>query len=117
MAEALYNFLGGSLYNAAKNIEAIGTAGNTGIQEFVAKAKEARTNGADIWESIQYGASNCYSGFMDATRSWANQRVNSVADKLTPAQQAYYRALMFEAFAGIAVAASMVATWVLPKAS
>ncbi len=102
MAEASYDFLGGSLFNMAKNIEALGTAGNSGIQEFVAKAREARANGADIWESIQSGASHSYSGFMDATQSWADQRVNSVADKLTPAQQAYYRASMFEAFAGIA---------------
>ena len=51
-----------------------------------------------------YGASRGIPRFyFQVTQSWANQRVSEVADKLTPSQQAYYRAAMFEAFAGIAV--------------
>jgi len=102
-AEWSYNMLGGSLYNTAKNIEASGSAGNQAFKEFAVHAQSAYSEGADFWDSIKYGASHSYSGFLDATKTWADERVNEVADKLTPTQQAYYRASMFEAFAGIAV--------------
>ncbi|WP_445366592.1 conjugal transfer protein TraG N-terminal domain-containing protein [Methylomonas sp. BW4-1] len=104
MAEASYNFLGGSLYNTAKNIEAAGSVGNQHVKEFTGHVQHAYTQGEDFWGAIKYGASQSYSGFKEASQIWADQRVNEVADKLTPSQQAYYRAAMFEAFAGIAVA-------------
>ena len=47
---------------------------------------------------------------MQATQAWADQRVNEVADKLTPNQQAYYRAAMYESFAGIAVGGEYTGT-------
>jgi len=102
-AEWSYNTLGGSLYNSAKAIEGLGSASNKGITEFFANAEDAHSKGAGFWESIKYGASQSYSGFIQATQTWADQRANEVADKLTPNQQAYYRAAMFETFAGIAV--------------
>jgi conjugal transfer mating pair stabilization protein TraG len=45
---------------------------------------------------------------MEATRAWADHRVNEVADRLTPNQQAYYRAALFEAFAGIDVGGTQI---------
>ena len=70
------------------------------VKEFIAhNFQDAIRKGADFWDAIKYGASQSYSGFKQATQTWADQRVNEVADKLTPNQQAYYRAAMFEAFA------------------
>ncbi|OAI08189.1 conjugal transfer protein TraG [Methylomonas methanica] len=102
-AEASYNFLGGSLYNSVKNIEAVGAGSQQFVKEFWTHANEAYTKGADYWDAIKYGASQSYSGFKEATKNWADQRVNEVADKLTPSQQVYYRAAMIDAFSGIAV--------------
>ena len=103
-AEFSYNMLGGSLYNTAKTIEAVGSAGNRmRLRSLLAHIEDAYSKGADFWDAIKYAASQSYSGFKQATQTWADQRVNEVADKLTPNQQAYYRAAMFEAFAGIAV--------------
>jgi conjugal transfer mating pair stabilization protein TraG len=103
VAEGSYNYLGGSLYNSAKNIEALGTVGNQGAKDFINSAREAYSKGNDFWDAIKFGASESYSGFLETTQRWADQRVNEVADKLTLSQQAFYRASMFEAFAGIAV--------------
>jgi conjugal transfer mating pair stabilization protein TraG len=102
-AEFSYNMLGGSLYNTAKTIEAVGSAGNEYVKKFTGGYQEAISKGADKWDAVKYAASQSYPGFIQATQTWADQRVNEVADKLTPNQQAYYRAAMFEAFAGIAV--------------
>ncbi|MCQ8130936.1 conjugal transfer protein TraG, partial [Methylomonas sp. WSC-6] len=102
-AEASYNYLGGSLYNSVKNIEAVGAGSQQFVKEFWTHANEAYTKGADYWDAIKYGASQSYSGFKEATKNWADQRVNEVADKLTPSQQVYYRAAMIDAFSGIAV--------------
>lgn len=102
-AEASYNFIGGSLYNTAKNIEAAGAAGSHYVKQYNDSYDEARSRGSDIWDAVKYAASQSYPGFKEATQSWTDQRVNEVADKLTPNQQAYYRAAMFEAFAGIDV--------------
>ena len=102
-AEFSYNMLGGGVYNTAKTIEAVGSAGNQGLKDFITHAEDAYAKTDDFWGAIKYGASQSYSGFKQATQTWADQRVNEVADKLTPNQQAYYRAAMFEAFAGIAV--------------
>ena len=103
-AEASYNYLGGSLYNSAKNLEALGDVSNQHVREFAEYVQQAQARGIGIWDSIKYASSQSYSGFNEASQVWANQRVNEVADKLTPTQQTYYRAAMFEAFAGIAVA-------------
>ncbi|MEI8574962.1 conjugal transfer protein TraG, partial [Methylomonas sp. WH-1] len=102
-AEASYNYLGGSLYNSAKNIEAVGAGSQQFIKEFMSHADEAYSKSSNYWEAIKYGASQSYSGFKEATKNWADQRVNEVADKLTSSQQAYYRAAMIDAFSGIAV--------------
>ena len=102
-AEASYNYLGGSLYNSAKNMEAVGAGSRQFVKEFMSHANDAHSKGADYWDAIKYGASQSYSGFKEATKNWADQRVNEVADELTPSQQAYYRAAMIDTFAGIAV--------------
>jgi conjugal transfer mating pair stabilization protein TraG len=103
-AEFSYNMLGGSIYNTAKDIEAAGAAGSLVVKQFTDSFKEARSKGENYWESLKFAASQSYPGFTEATNTWADQRVNAVADRLTPTQQAYYRAAMFEAFAGIAIA-------------
>ena len=102
-AEFSYNMLGGGVYNTAKTIEAVGSAGNEYVKQFTGGYQEAISKGADKWDAAKYAASQSYPGFIQAMQTWADQRVNEVADKLTPNQQAYYRAAMFEAFAGIAV--------------
>jgi conjugal transfer mating pair stabilization protein TraG len=102
-AEASYNFIGGSLYNTAKSLEAAGSAGNEYVKQFTGSYQDAVLKGSDRWEALNFAASQSYPGFIQATQSWADQRVNEVADKLTPSQQAYYRSAMYEAFAGIAV--------------
>ncbi|WKJ90239.1 conjugal transfer protein TraG N-terminal domain-containing protein [Methylomonas montana] len=102
-AEASYNFLGGSLYNTAKTLEAVGMVGKEHINQFVAHARAAHENGENIWDAVKTAASQSYPGFTEVSQVWADQRVNEVTDKLTPNQQAYYKAAMFEAFAGIAV--------------
>jgi conjugal transfer mating pair stabilization protein TraG len=107
-AEASYNFLGGSLYNTAKNIEASGSAGSQYVKQFNEGYEVARSKGSDMWESVKFAASQSYPGFMEATRAWADHRVNEVADRLTPNQQAYYRAALFEAFAGIDVGGTQI---------
>jgi conjugal transfer mating pair stabilization protein TraG len=104
VAEASFDYLGGGLYNAAKNLEAVGAVGNQHIREFADFVQQGQVKGMSIWDSIKYASNQSYSGFKEASQIWANQRVNEVADKLTPTQQTYYRAAMFEAFAGIAVA-------------
>jgi len=102
-AEATYDYLGGSIYNTAKNIEAVGSSGAESIKEFTSNTTEAYSNGASFWNSVKYGASKSYSGFIQTTQAWADQRINEIGDKLTPSQKSYYRAAMFEAFAGISV--------------
>ncbi|MGZ0079858.1 conjugal transfer protein TraG N-terminal domain-containing protein [Methylomonas sp. YC3] len=104
VAEASYNYLGGSLYNSAKNLEALGSVSNQHIKEFAEYVQQSQAQGMGIWDSIKFASNQSYSGFKEASQVWANQRVNEVTDKLTPTQQTYYRAAMFEAFAGIAVA-------------
>jgi len=103
VAEASYNFLGGSLYNTAKTLEAVGMVGKEHINQFVAYARTAYENGENVWDAVKSAASQSYPGFTEVSQIWADQRVNEVADKLTPNQQAYYKAAMFEAFSGIAV--------------
>ncbi|MDT4291671.1 conjugal transfer protein TraG N-terminal domain-containing protein [Methylomonas sp. MO1] len=103
VAEATYDYLGGSIYNTAKNIEAVGSSGAESIKEFTSNTTEAYSNGASFWDSVKYGASKSYSGFIQTTQAWADQRINEIGDKLTPSQKTYYRAAMFEAFAGISV--------------
>jgi conjugal transfer mating pair stabilization protein TraG len=102
-AEWSYNTLGGSLYDTAKTIEAVGAASSEAIHQFTGSFQEALSTGADYWNALKFAASESSSGFEQASQIWADHRVNEVADKLTPSQQAYYRAAMFEAFAGIAV--------------
>jgi conjugal transfer mating pair stabilization protein TraG len=102
-AEASYNYLGGSLYNSAKNIESVGAGTKGSVSEFIQYADEAYSKGADAWEAIKYGASQSQAGFTEATKHWADQRVSAVAERLTPSQQAYYRAAMIDTFAGVAV--------------
>ena len=58
-------------------------------------------SGLNKWDAVKYAASQSNPGFKEATQTWADQRISEVADKLTPSQQAYYRAAMFEAFADI----------------
>ena len=101
-AEFSYNMLGGSVYNTAKDIEAAGSVGNEYVKQFIGGYQDATSKGADTWDAIKYAASQSYPGFIQATQTWADHRVNEVADKLTPSQQDYYRAAMFESFAGIA---------------
>jgi len=102
-AEWSYNILGGSLYDTAKTIEAVGSAGSEAVTQFTGSFQEALSTGADYWDALKFAASQSSSGFEQASQIWADHRVNEVADKLTPSQQAYYRAAMFEAFAGIAI--------------
>jgi conjugal transfer mating pair stabilization protein TraG len=102
-AEWSYNILGGSLYDTAKTIEAVGSAGSEAVTQFTGSFQEALSAGADYWDALKFAASESSSGFAQASQIWADYRVNEVVDKLTPSQQAYYRAAMFEAFAGIAV--------------
>ena len=102
-AELSYNMLGGSIYNAAKEIEAAGAAGSEVVKQFTGSFQEALAKGADYQDAYKFAASQSYPGFEQASKTWADQRVKEVADKLTPSQQAYYRAAMFDAFAGIAI--------------
>ncbi len=102
-AELSYNYIGGGVYSTAKNLEAIGTAGQEYLKQFNNSYDDARSKGAEKWDAFKHAASQSYPGFAQATQAWADQRVNEVADKLTSSQQAYYRAAMFEAFDGIAV--------------
>ncbi|WP_019866502.1 conjugal transfer protein TraG N-terminal domain-containing protein [Methylovulum miyakonense] len=106
-AEWSYNTLGGSIYNTAKDIEAAGAAGSEVVKQFTGSFQEARTKGEDFWEALKFAASQSYPGFTEATKAWADLRVGEVANKLTPSQQAYYRAAMFEAFAGFAIGGDM----------
>lgn len=105
-AEAAYDYLGGSIYNTVKDIDATGVASNAYIDQFSNHFLEAFSKGEDKWESLKFAASQSYPGFEQVTEIWANQRVNAVSDKLTPSQQAYYKAAMFEAFAGFDVRGS-----------
>jgi conjugal transfer mating pair stabilization protein TraG len=102
-AELSYNYIGGGVYSTAKNLEAMGAAGQEYLKQFNNSYDEARSRGAEKWDAFKHAASQSYPGFAQATQAWADQRVNEVADKLTSSQQAYYRAAMFEAFDGIAV--------------
>jgi conjugal transfer mating pair stabilization protein TraG len=102
-AEWSYNMLGGSIYNTAKEIEAAGAAGSEVVRQFTGSFQEALAKGADYQDAYKFAASQSYPGFEQASKTWADQRVTEVADKLTPSQQAYYRAAMFDAFAGIAI--------------
>ncbi len=102
-AEWSYNMVGGSIYNTAKEIEAAGAAGSEVVRQFTGSFQEARAKGADYQDAYKFAASQSYPGFEQASKTWADQRVKEVADKLTPSQQAYYRAAMFDAFAGIAI--------------
>jgi len=105
-AEATYDYLGGSIYNTAKNIEAAGVAGNEYVKQFNEHYEEARAKDYGIWDSIKSAASSSYPGFKQVTNAWVDQRMTEVAKNLTSSQQAYYRAAMFEAFAGFDVAGS-----------
>lgn len=100
-AEASYNFIGGSLYSTAKEIEAVGAAGSQYVKQYNDHYDEARSKGSDVWDAVKYAASQSNPGFKQATQTWADQRMSEVVDKLTPSQQAYYRAAMFDAFADI----------------
>jgi conjugal transfer mating pair stabilization protein TraG len=102
VAEASFDYIGGGIYNAAKDLEAMGTVGSQHIREFAGFVQQGQVKGMSIWDSIKYASNQSYSGFKEASQIWADQRVNEVADKLTPTQQTYYRAAIFQAFAGIA---------------
>lgn len=102
-AELSYNTLGGSIYSTAKDIEAIGAAGSEVVKQFTGNFREALAKGADYGDAVKFAASQSYPGFVQASQAWADQRMNEVAEKLTPSQQAYYHAAMYEDFAMIAV--------------
>jgi conjugal transfer mating pair stabilization protein TraG len=102
-AEWEYNTLGGTIYNTAKNIEAVGAAGSDLVKQFTGHFNEAQAQGKSHWEALKDAAGKSQLGFAEATQTWADQRIEAVADKLTPSQQAYYRASLYEGFAGIAI--------------
>jgi conjugal transfer mating pair stabilization protein TraG len=102
-AEATYDYLGGSIYSTAKTLEAVGKVANEHVSQFIDYASSAYAKDDNAWEAVKSAAAQSYPGFMAVAQVWADQRVSEVADKLTPSQQSYYKASMFEAFAGIAV--------------
>jgi len=102
-AEWSYNTLGGSIYNTAKDIEAVGAAGSDYVKQFTGSFREALDKGDDYGDALKFAATQSYPGFVQASQAWADQRLNEVADKLTPSQQAFYRAAMYEDFAMITV--------------
>jgi len=102
-AEWSYNTLGGSIYNTAKDIEAVGAAGSEYVKQFTGNFREALDKGDDYGDALKFAATQSYPGFVQASQTWADQRLNEVADKLTPNQQAFYRAAMYENFAMITV--------------
>jgi conjugal transfer mating pair stabilization protein TraG len=102
-AEWEYDTVGGSIYNTAKDIEALGAAGSSAVKQFSGNMTAALNQGKSYWQAVKEAATKSELGFVETTKTWADQQVNVVADKLTPSQQAYYRASLYEGFAGIVI--------------
>jgi conjugal transfer mating pair stabilization protein TraG len=103
-AELEYDVVGGSIYNVARNISGIGASAAGAVKTFIDEFDAARGNGLSLGRAFQSALNAAPEGGQKALDAWADQRVAETGSRLTPTQQAYYRAAMFESFAG----ASMV---------
>ncbi|MGX2041380.1 conjugal transfer protein TraG N-terminal domain-containing protein [Methylocaldum sp. MU1018] len=102
-AELEYDVVGGSIYNAAQNISGIGASGAGAVKAFIDEFDTARGHGLSIGQAFQFALKAAPEGGQKALDTWADQRVAEAGSRLTPSQQAYYRAAMFESFAGVSL--------------
>jgi conjugal transfer mating pair stabilization protein TraG len=102
-AEFEYDAVGGAIYNTAQNISMIGASGYGSVKSFIDEFDASRIHGKSLGDSLISAMIAVPEGGMKAAESWADQRVAESGNRLTPTQQAYYRASMFESFAGASV--------------
>ena len=102
-AEFEYDAIGGAVYNTAQNMSLIGAAGHGSIKSFISEFDNSLKQGKSAWDSFLSAAKSVPEGGMQAVESWTEQRVAEVGNRLTPTQKAYYRASMFESFAGVSL--------------
>jgi conjugal transfer mating pair stabilization protein TraG len=100
LAEMNYDAVGGAIYDAVQKTQGLGHYGAGGISAFVGAFKDARSQGKTMWQSFEAAYRAAPEGGAAAVDAWADQRVAETGNRLTDAQKAYYRAAMFESFAG-----------------
>ncbi|WP_240506752.1 conjugal transfer protein TraG N-terminal domain-containing protein [Methylocaldum sp. SAD2] len=109
-AEFAYDYVGGALYSIGKSISGIGAGAKNlvfgGIgSEFETTYERALRDGKGkleaVGEALATLPESAATHFKAGIHKWADERVAAVADRLTPAQQDYYRAAIFETFAGL----------------
>ena len=102
-AEFEYDAIGGAIYNTAQNMSLIGYAGTDSVKYFINEFDNSRKQGKTLGESLLSALAAAPEGGLKAAESWADQRVAESGNRLTPTQRDYYRASMFESFAGASV--------------
>ncbi|MBP1151353.1 MULTISPECIES: conjugal transfer protein TraG N-terminal domain-containing protein [unclassified Methylocaldum] len=108
LAEFAYDYLGGALYSIGQSLSAVGAGGkNLGglgedlkrtYEHALADGKNPAEAGIEALAGLPQSAA---ARFRAGVNQWVDERVAEVADRLTPAQQDYYRAAIFETFAGL----------------
>jgi len=102
-AELEYDVIGGMIYNTAQNMSGIGALSAGSIKTFVNEFKSAKDKGKSFGQAFHSALDNAPEGGLKVMESWVDQRVAETDNRLTPTQQAYYRASIFESYAGVSL--------------
>lgn len=107
-AEFAYDYVGGALYSIGQSLSAVST-GVTNLEgvrndfketyeRALRDGKNPAEAGIEALENLPEISADRFKAGIDR---WVDERVAEVADRLTPAQQDYYRASLYETFAGL----------------
>jgi conjugal transfer mating pair stabilization protein TraG len=99
-AELEYDGVGGSIYSVVRNLSGIGTTGAGAVKAFIDVFDAAHGQGQSLGQAFRSAMAAAPEGGQKALDAWADQQVAGTGNRLTRTQQAYYRAALFESFAG-----------------
>ena len=102
-AEIQYDLLGGAVYTTAKALDGGKNFMSGSFSGFVNAFETARSDGKSTGEAFMSALDTVPDEGVKAVGVWADQQVEKMQGRLTPAQLAYYRQAMYESFAGISV--------------
>jgi conjugal transfer mating pair stabilization protein TraG len=100
-AEIQYDLLGGAVYTTAKALDGGKNFISGSFTGFVKAFETARSEGKSTGEALQSAIDTVPDEGVKAVGAWADQQVEKMQGRLTPAQLTYYRQAMYESFAGI----------------
>jgi conjugal transfer mating pair stabilization protein TraG len=104
-AEIEYDAIGGAIYSIAQNIGGLGELGKGTASKFVSAFQSSLEQGKGYGQAFMDAARAVPEEAKKAVGAWADARVNEIGGRLTSEQRAFYRAALFESFAGVSLRA------------